>query len=244
MPNKDIKDNKNKSILQQVLEGDAISIQDIPKKFLSNRTLANTSIGSESNSKDDIEIIPIGTKVKSFSGEMVKNNYMVALIVLASTEICPLYKLSSRYINEDTESLDIRYYNNISDKFFTTEKIPKKWVAKGKAKAMLFNKDISVEGIESILEDDEFLQLNTLVYLKMESLNSKLILREITEIRIDEDLSVYYKLNGISDTYFTHVDFYISVKHLGDAIFTDEFVPDKEDEDMIPKIVKYLKIEI
>lgn len=249
MPNKQKKTvivglGNNKSILQKALEGETISYVDTPK-YLSCIPLSETSIGQNSISEIEIEMIPIGTKIKTFNGELAKRNYLIGNVILDHLENCPLYKMASRYIDEDNDSFNVYYYNNISDKFFTTEKISKKWKIKGELKFVLFGKDDDFESAVNILKDDEFLSLHTLVYKNIDIANNKPIAYNIIEIRIDEDLNVYYRLNDKTDSFYSNSNLSLLLEYLQEVSVTDEEeLEGMRNNNLLCRAVKIVKIEI
>lgn len=219
--------------INKLLNGEKINIE---AKYLNTKNISHM---------DDISFYPPATEIKSFGNIDSKqsiSNFVISNIIISIQESSPLYNISRRFINDDTNFPDIYTYRNISDKFMSikNETKVKKWKLENSASTFTVEKNRNFISATKLLDEHEYLSLNTLVKIEVSVLNNEASagLYRIQEIRIDEDLNVYYRLSDISDRYYTSEELLIPIYVLGDS-------PDAEpSETTISKIIYTAKIEI
>jgi len=210
------------------MEGKRLSV----KKLLGNGQEENKGkflkpkyIGAHNN--EEFEILPIDTKVSGvyrfnndINGEVLPlKDYYISSIELSMYESEPLYTISNRYIEEDSNTLcvqtntryskkNLRIKNkNIKEWKFSTVKLKVDLDTLDDCKAV---PDENLGPANTVVDDEEILLPGETVFIA----NGPGFVQYIIEsVNIDCDLSINYSLKGLKGTYIIH-EFFLKKEQL------------------------------
>lgn len=201
------------------------------KKLLENgreegkgKFLKQKYIGAYNN--EEFEILPIDTKVSGvyrfnndINGEVLPlKDYYVSSIELSMYESEPLYTISNRYIEEDSNTLCVRTNPRYSKKNLRIKnKNIKEWkfsTVKLRVDSDVLNDstvpDENLGPANTVVDDEEILLPGEAVFLVN---GTGFVQYTIESVNIDCDLSVNYSLKGLKGSYIIH-EFFLGKKQL------------------------------
>ena len=202
------------------------------KKLLENRQeegngkfLKQKYIGAYNN--EEFEILPIDTKVSGvyrfnndINGEVLPlKDYYISGIELSMYESEPLYTISNRYIEEDSNTLcvgtnprysrkNLRIKNkNIKEWKFSTVKLKVDLDILDGSNAV---PDANLGPANTVVDDEEILLPGEAVFLVN---GTGFVQYTIESVNIDCDLSINYSLKGLKGSYIIH-EFFLKKEQL------------------------------
>ncbi len=180
--------------------------------------------------EEEFEILPIDTKVSGvyrfnndINGEVLPlKDYYISSIELSMYESEPLYTISNRYIEEDSNTLCIQTNTRYSKKNLRIKnKNIKEWkfsIAKLKVDFNILDgstvPDENLGLANTVVDDEEILLPGEVIFLVN---GTGFVQYTIESVNIDCDLSINYSLKGLKGSYIIH-EFFLKKEQLRHGI--------------------------